>query len=271
MTAFAWDPVQYNRFGDERGRPFDDLLARVTPAGDPHLVVDLGCGPGQLTASLLSRWPASSVIGVDSSAEMIVAAEQVRAGLPDAHARRWHLAQADLRDWAPPRPVDVLISNATLQWVPGHLDLLAGWVACLAPGGWLAVQVPGNHEAPSHAILRELRHSSRWAPLVGPDVAPGLDRRMAVAEPAAYLAALAAAGCTTDVWETTYLHVLPGEDAVLEWVRGTGARPTLAALPEASRAEFEAEYGARLREAYPRREFGTVLPFRRIFVVARRP
>lgn len=269
VAEFSWDPVQYNRFSDERGRPFADLLGRVVLDRQPGLVVDLGCGSGELTAGLLTRWPAASVIGVDSSAEMIAAAERLRRSLPPADAARLRFIEADLSSWTPPGPVDVITSNAALQWVPGHLELLPTLMDRLAPGGRLAVQVPGNHDAPAHALLRELRRTPRWSRLVGPNVAPGLDRRLAVAEPADYLATLARAGFAADVWETTYLHLLTGEDAVLQWMRGTGARPTLAALPDdPTRAAFEADYAALLRDAYPPQPFGTVMPFRRLFLVS---
>ena len=53
------------------------------------------------------------------------------------------------------------------------------------------------------------------------------------------------------MWETTYLHVLRGPDPVFTWVSGTGARPTLQALPDDLRPQFEAEFKARLAAAYP--------------------
>lgn len=225
----------------------------------PQSVVDLGCGPGDRTSTLLDRWPTATVLGIDSSAEMVEAAA--------AHAvpGRLSFAQADVRDWRPGRPVDVLLSNATFQWVPDHLDLLPSLVAALAPAGWLAFQVPANFAGPTHALLAELRQDARWRGKVG----AGADRALAVHEPETYLAALAELGLTVDVWETTYLHVLTGKDAVLEWTKGTALRPVLAALDDAEQAEFLDEYAARLRSAYAERGYGTVLPFRRIFVVAR--
>jgi trans-aconitate 2-methyltransferase len=183
---------------------------------------------------------------------------------------RLSFLEADLRGWTAPGPVDVLVTNATLQWVPGHLDLLPALVAALAPDGVLALQVPHNFDAPSHTLLHELREEPRWAPLVGDAVAPALGRAAASGSAAEYLAVLAAAGCDVEAWETTYLHVLPGDDPVLEWMRGTGARPTLQALPADARAAFEREYAGRLRRAYPAQPFGTVLPFRRVFAVATR-
>lgn len=263
-AATRWDPRQYARFSGERERPFGDLLARVSPGSEPGLVVDLGCGPGTLTAGLARRWPGAEVVGVDSSPEMIA---QARGLTTD----RLGFVEADLRSWSPPRAVDVLVTNATLQWVPGHLDLLPRWVAALAPGGVLALQVPANFDAPSHLLLHRLRNSRRWRAVVGDDVAPALARAAASWAAADYLEVLAGQGCAVQAWETTYLHVLAGRDPVLEWMRGAGARPTLQALPDGDRAAFEQEYAALLGEAYPPRPFGTVLPFRRVFATAVRP
>lgn len=258
-----WDPAQYLHFADERSRPFFDLLGRVR-ADSPGLVVDLGCGPGQLTATLASRWPGAEVRGIDNSAEMIEAAsELVRSG--GGSAGRLSFALADVSQWQPDRPVDVIVSNAVLQWVPDHLDLLPRWAAALSEGGWLAFQLPGNFDQPSHAVLRELAGSQRWRPLLG-DVQ--LNRQ--AADPGQYLDLLARAGCEVDAWETTYLHVLQGIDPVLDWYKGTGLRPALAALPDSLVPDFLADYGARVREAYPAAPYGTVLPFRRVFVVATR-
>ncbi|WP_141014504.1 methyltransferase domain-containing protein [Nocardioides sambongensis] len=261
-----WDPQRYLTYADERGRPFVDLIARIDadPAEGVASVVDLGCGPGNLTALLARRWPRAGVTGVDSSPEMIARARSEVPGLD--------FRVADLRDWIadPGRgPVDVLVSNATLQWVPGHLDLLPALVAAVRPGGWLALQVPGNFEQPSHTLLEEVadlpahREHTRGA------------ARPAAHDAATYLDALAALGCAVDAWETTYLHVLRGEDPVFTWVSGTAARPVLQALPDELRPGFVEAYKARLRASYPMvrvgDEPGVVLPFRRVFAVARVP
>jgi trans-aconitate 2-methyltransferase len=256
----AWDPGTYLRFGDERARPFVDLLARVGVA-TPRTVVDLGCGEGALTASLAQRWPGARVTGVDSSATMLAAA--ATHAVPGSV----EFAVGDVRDWRPTGPVDVLVSNAVLHWVPGHDRLLAEWTSHLSPGGWLAVQVPGNFGAPTHTLLGELCRSARWADQVG-DVPRGSD---SVLEPAGYFDVLTTGGLSADVWETTYLHVLSGADPVLSWVRSTQLRPVLARLGEDDAAEFTASYAAALREAYPVRADGTtLLPFRRIFAVGHR-
>jgi len=250
------------QFRGERSRPFFDLLAQVErmPApAKPRAVADLGCGAGDLTALLAERWPSARLWGVDSSAEMIVAA--AKHAIPD----RLTFVLGDLGHWTPPEPLDVLIANASLQWVPDHPALLERLTSALAPGGVLGFQVPGNFEQPSHLALEKLRSAPRWASRL--EALP----RAAIESPARYLARLAELGLTAEVWETTYWHVLKGEDPVLRWTTGTTLRPLLAALDEAARSELLAEYGALLREAYPPMPFvGTPFPFRRVFAVARR-
>jgi trans-aconitate 2-methyltransferase len=254
-----WDPGQYRRFGDERSRPFFDLTGRIATA-DPRQVLDLGCGPGELTASLAGRWPGARVTGVDNSEAMIEAARQL-----DPADGRLSFTLGDVATWTPDAPPDVLVANAVLQWLPDQLGVLDRWAALVADGGWLAVQLPGNYDQPGHLIMRELASSVRWKVRLG-----GLVLNRQAMNPADYLETLVAAGCEADVWETTYLHVLPGENPVLEWYKGTGLRPVIDALPPAEVAEFLAEYGALVREAYPAGPHGTVLPFRRVFMVARR-
>ena len=262
QTSHTWDPERYLTYADERGRPFVDLVGRID-ADAPRVVVDLGCGPGNLTRLLKERWPDARVSGVDSSPEMIEAASAIEDVT-------WEVG--DVRDWARRdplalhEPVDVLVSNATLQWVPDHLELLPGLLDRLQPGGWLAFQVPGNFDEPSHTTRTELASREPYAEHVR-------DARVPTShEPADYTRLLLDLGCEVDAWETTYLHVLTGDDPVFAWVSGTGARPTLQALPDDLRPLFEEEFKAALREAYPADAAGRViLPFRRIFVVARKP
>src|SRR6201992_1218751 len=193
-----WDAGQYLRFGGERARPFFDLVAQVG-ATSPGYVADLGCGPGNLTAALARRWPEATVVGVDSSPEMIATAQAaiensargLAAGFaagspgggggggapmrgvpggsaPGGSTASLSFALGDVWDWRPARPVDVLVCNAVLQWVPGHDELLLRWAGMLAPGGGLASQLPRNCHQPSHEIVKEMAGSARWrAPLAG--------------------------------------------------------------------------------------------------------
>ncbi|WP_236796187.1 trans-aconitate 2-methyltransferase [Amycolatopsis sp. GM8] len=253
-----WDPAKYLDYADQRGRPFYELLGRVGAVA-PRRVVDLGCGPGNLTKSLPSRWPSAILEASDSSPEMVAAAQA--AGVP-AEVR-------DVHDWKPAPDTDVVLSNAVLQWVPDHRDLLRRWAGELPSGAWCAMQVPGNFGAPSHALIRELASSPAWAPVLEPVVFRGDET---VGEPQEYADLFADAGCQVDAWETTYVQRLDGPDPVLEWVSGTALRPIRAALDDASWTRFRAELAPLLAQAYPARADGTTwFGFRRIFAVARVP
>jgi trans-aconitate 2-methyltransferase len=249
-----WNPDVYLAFADHRGRPFFDLLSRVG-AEKPRRVVDLGCGPGNLTATLMQRWPEAAVEAWDSSPEMVKAARE--RGV-DAHV-------GDVRSWAPQPDTDVVVSNATLQWVPEHAELLVRWAAELEPGSWIAMQVPGNFDAPSHRAVRELARRDKWSePLQDFPFREGQ-----VDNPSGYAALLADAGCAVDAWETTYIHDLSGEHPVLEWITGTALRPVKSRLSTGQWEQFRQELIPMLDAAYPARADGkTFFPFRRIFVVA---
>lgn len=253
----TWDSSRYELFHDERARPFLDLLGRVPNQGVAR-AVDLGCGSGKLTRRILLRWPEAEVTGVDSSAEMLGAAES---------GGRLRFERSDLATYTPAggEPVDLILSNAALHWVDHHEPLLDRLVSFLAPGGTLAVQMPANFDASSHVLLGETIADGPWSERLA-----GTMRRHAVHPLPVYVDRLLAAGLTVDAWETVYLHLLHGDDAVLTWVSGTALRPVLTLLDAGERERFTAEYGARLRAAYPRNAHGTLFPFRRIFFVARK-
>ncbi|GAA4927691.1 methyltransferase domain-containing protein [Actinoplanes utahensis] len=242
-----WDPAVYRRFGAERSRPFFDLVRQIG-AENPRTVVDLGCGPGELTRTLADRWPSARITGIDSSPEMIEKA----AGPGPVEFRL-----GDIADWHPGPDVDVVVTNAALQWVDGHPAMLARWAAAMPAGAWIAMQVPGNFGSPAHQAVREL------AP-IGLDGDPVLDA-------AGYAELLTGAGAAVDAWETTYLHMLPAgaEHPVLRWLEGTTLRPIRAALEEREWAAFRAELAARVAADHPERHGLVAFPFRRIFVVAR--
>jgi trans-aconitate 2-methyltransferase len=266
MAMADWSPEHYLRFVDERSRPFTELLSRVP--GDVTSVVDLGCGPGHLSGVLRARWPGASLVGVDASPAMI---DRARADDPGGT-----YLLGDVRDHAAggvTDDADLVVSNATLQWVPGYRALLRG-LADRARRAF-AFSVPGNHDAPSHVLLRTVAAREPFADVVGP-----VERR-AVGDPADHLADLARPGWDVDVWETTYTHVLPDADdgthPVLRWISATGAQPVLHALDAhdavhgtALRTLFDGELAAELAAAYPRTPHGTLLAFRRVFAVARR-
>lgn len=253
-----WDPGKYLDYADLRGRPFHDLVARIGhPA--PRRVVDLGCGPGNLTKTLALRWPGAVLEASDNSPEMVAAARE--AGI-DAE-------NVDVRDWSPREDTDVVVTNAVLQWVPEHRDLLRKWVAALPSGAWLAMQVPGNLNAPSHVLMRQLAASGEWAERLR---GANLRDADAVDDPIDYANLFAELGCRVDAWETTYAQRLTGTDAVLEWITGTALRPVKAVLGDAEWTRFRAQLAPMLDEVYPPRPDSTTwFPFRRVFAVATIP
>lgn len=259
MTATAWDPAQYERYKAYRDRPALDLMAQIPADLEPREIWDLGCGAGEHAALLKRRHPAARVHGLDSSPEM----------LARARARSGEVAWVEgaFETWTPSTPPDLIFTNAALQWSPDSGALLQRFAAALAPGGVIACQVPMSHSAPWYDLLRETIAEPAWAGQLA-----GVRGVQPVPSPETCWDLLAPLCAHVDVWTTTYLHALSGEDPVVEWMRGTGLRPYLQALSsETGQARFLDAYRARVSRAFPRRPDGTTLfPFPRLFVLARR-
>ncbi len=253
----TWDPTQYLRYGGERLRPALDLLARID-RDEPARVVDLGCGPGNVTTLLRRRWPAADITGIDGSSAML---DRARGDVPDC---RFELG--DFGTWSPARPVDVIYSNAALHWLGDHAALFPRLFGTLARGGVMAVQMPGMHAAPIRALQHQVAAHGPWAEkLKGVGAAPP------VLDLPAYYDLLRPLAASVDLWETTYLHQLQGEDAAVQWALGTSLRPFLDPLEEPLRTQFLTAYTNAVRPHYPTRPDGaTLLPFRRLFLIATR-
>ncbi len=257
-TKVDWDADQYLRFEDERTRPSLDLIQRVNLDAPAHCI-DLGCGPGNSTELVAARFPQAEVTGLDSSPDMI---EKARKRLP-----RLSFALANLAEWSADSRYDLIFANAVLQWLPGHAALFPRLAAALKPGGVLAVQMPNNLTEPSHVAMAETAAEGPWAKRL----ARATDVKALIGSFSAYRRWLAAAGCTVDLWQTTYVHALNGPDAIVEWFKSTGLKPYLDPLPVDEREAFLARYRERIAQAYPTEPDGKVLlRFPRLFVVATR-
>lgn len=251
----TWSAKQYTLFEAQRTRPVRDLVAAIGPS-QARRAIDLGCGPGNSTEVLAGRFPDAQVTGLDSSADMLAEARQ---RLPHVQ-----FELADIAEWAAAAPVDVILANASLQWLPDHAALYPRLIAQLALGGTLAVQTPDNLEEPSHRLAREVAAQGPWASRIGGLALP--DRHA----PAYYYELLEPHCSSVDVWRTTYLHPLAGgHQAVVDWFKGSALRPYLQKLEEGEQAQFLAAYLDRIEAAYPALADGTVLlPFPRLFIVA---
>lgn len=253
----SWSATQYSLFEQQRTRPVRDLVAAI-PLASAHAAVDLGCGPGNSTEVLAERFPDATVTGLDSSDDML---RDARQRLPNVA-----FELADIGAWNPAQTYDVILANASLQWVPDHAALYPRLVSRLNAGGVLAVQTPDNLEEPAHRLAREIAASSEWASRIGGVTHP--DRH-----PAAYYFELLRPHCAeVDVWRTTYHHPLVGgHGAVVEWFKGSALRPYLQKLDEAAQQAFLETYLRAISQAYPALDDGTVLlPFPRLFIVATR-
>ena len=250
-----WNPTQYLRYGNERLRPALDLMARIH-IDSPDTVFDLGCGTGTITGILKERWPDADVTGVDSSASMLERTVDVETGVNWQHA--------DLNGWQPNLPTDVVYSNAALHWLDGHEHLFPRLMGAVKPGGVLAVQMPENFSAPSHTSIADTVRDGDWHERLGP-----FQREQPVADPAFYYDLISPLSSSIDMWETTYMHILEGDDPIVEWTKGTMLRPLLDNLSEEEGVAFLASYSEKVAKAYPHRADGkTVFPFKRLFIVA---
>ena len=254
----SWDAALYGRYSGERMRPALDLLNGLPQDLHPNRVIDLGCGTGEITATLKERWPKADVIGLDSAATMLANAR----GLSGAVT--W--VETDIAAWQPEQPLDLIFSNAALQWLDRHEVLFPRLMTALGKGGVLAVQMSRNFDAPSHRLMRETAEESPWR-----DRLRNILRAEPVMPPERYYDLLAPLAEEIEIWETEYLHILDGDTPVLDWVRGTGLRPLLDVLTDPDeRAHFIERYQGKLANTYPRRSDGrTLFPFRRLFMVAR--
>jgi trans-aconitate 2-methyltransferase len=263
LKAPTWDANLYLKFVDARLRPALDLMGRLDPgnaARPGHAIYDLGCGAGNITRILAERFPGPPVIGVDSSEEMLAKA---RSQTVDKHVS---FTKGDLAEFKPDVPPGILYSNAAYQWVENHIDYFPGLLKLLPSGGQLAIQMPRNHEAPSHALMKKAAEMGPWR-----DKLAKVGGIRTVWEPARYYDVLKPLCSDLEVWESIYQQPLTGKDPVAQYTAGTGLRPYMEALSKEEGTAYYEIYARLLAEAYPTRSDGiTLFPFRRLFIVARR-
>ena len=257
----TWSAAQYTAFEDERTRPVRDLL-NAAPDFEPGTAVDLGCGPGNSTQVLAQRFPDTRIRGIDSSEDMIAAA---RRRLPAvdfdvAEIGAWIKASAEQR-------FDLILANAVLHWVPDHAVVFPALSARLTARGVLAVQMPDNLGEPAQLLMREIAGDGPWCR----KIAAGGEPRVALQSAGWYYQLLRSGCARVDVWRTTYYHSLAGENAIVEWFKGSGLRPFLDPLDAAERSAYLARYTEAVKAAYaPLPDGSVLLPFPRLFIVARR-
>jgi trans-aconitate 2-methyltransferase len=253
-----WNAGQYLKFEDERTRPAADLLRRV-PLSEIANGVDIGCGPGNSTELLTTRYPSAQILGLDSSPDMLAKAQQ---RLPQVS-----FEEADIATWNPDGHFDLIFANAVLQWLPDHSNLLNRLASLLTSGGCLAVQMPNNLNEPSHRLMEQVALEGPWSG----KLFDASQTREKIGSFEDYYTCLRQAGCSVDIWQTTYVHPLDGAPAIVEWLKSTGLKPYLDPLSPDEQAEYLRRYQAEIANAYPAQQDGKVLlRFPRLFIVAQR-
>ncbi len=256
-SLLHWDAELYLRFEAERALPAHDLIAKIE--GAPRRVFDLGCGPATSTQLLVEHFPNATVVGVDSSAGMLAKA---RRRLPQVE---FHLA--DIADWRPDEPADLIFADSALQWLEAHEILFPRLMERLAPGGVLAVQMPDNRQEPSHALMRLIAADGPWSDRL----VPVAKTRAVIATHTDYYRWLRPASQSLEIWQTTYVHPVHGVEAIVDWFRGSALRPFLAPLRPHEREDFLARYARELAENYEVEPDGRVLfLYPRLFLIARK-
>ena len=258
-----WNPEQYRRFAAERAQPFHDLLALVEP-GEISRAVDLGCGPGELTALAASQLAVDEMIGIDNSPAMLAKAnDHVAPGVRFEHG--------DLSEWTSDGNVDLVLAAASLQWVPDHAAVIARWTSALRLGGQIAIQVPANADMPSHSVARRVAEREPYLSMFGPQGPPIDPVQAYVLQPERYAQILFDLGYERqNVRLQVYPHVLPSTRHVVEWVRGTMLTRFEKRLDHDSFEAFVADYEAELLQELGEHE-PHFFPFRRILIWGRQP
>lgn len=255
----SWNPNIYDLYKDYRDRPALDLMLRIPEGVAPREIWDLGCGTGEQAALLAARHPQATVHGLDSSADMLAAARRRPVAVD------W--MQGDIAGFAPPAAPDLIYTNAALQWLGGHAQLFPRLASLLAPEGVLACQMPTAFDADWYVALRQTAGEPRWAGRL--DAVRSVQPTASLAD---YYDWLSPYCDRIDIWATTYLHLLEGDDPMVDWMRGAGLRPYLDALVDpVEQAAFLDAYRARLAGVLRARPDGvTLFPFPRLFIVAQR-
>ncbi len=258
-----WNPEQYRRFAAERALPFHDLLALIEP-GAIQRAVDLGCGPGELTALAAEQIGAGEMIGIDNSQAMLD-----QTAVHESSAVRFEYG--DIGSWTSTGDCDLVLAAASLQWVPDHAEVIARWTRALGDGGQIAIQVPANADMPSHAVARRVAEREPFLSMFGPAGPPVDPVQAHVLRPEEYAQILFDLGFERQhVRLQVYPHVLPSSRHVVEWVRGTMLTRFEKVLDPASFDAFVAAYETELLGELGDHE-PYFFPFRRILMWARLP
>ena len=252
-----WNPKQYEKFLKDRTRPAIDLVNRLEEFA-PNSILDLGCGPGNSTKVLKDKFPKAKILGADNSDEML---EKARGLYPDIEFINLD-ANGDLHEVN--EMFDIVFSNACIQWLPNHKELLPKLMTLLSSNGVLAIQIPMQREHPVHMIINELANTTKWSDKITPRQYNNLTTEE-------YFDVLSDISNDYEIWETTYCHRMPSYESIIEWYKGTGLRTYLEQLTESDADNFINDVYNELKQRYKKQKNGEILfRFPRLFFMARK-
>jgi trans-aconitate 2-methyltransferase len=253
-----WNPDLYLKYNRERLQPSIDLVSRIT-VDRPDTIIDIGCGPGNSTQILVQRWPEARIVGIDNSPSMIEKAKK------DYPRQEWMLCDAG-KDEIPGK-FDIVFSNATIQWIPDHENVLKKFYNLLNENGLIAVQIPMFWDMPIGKSIAGIAESHRWSLST-----KGVKELFTIHNYHFYYDHLSVLFKMVDIWETHYMHSMESHTSILEMIRSTGMKPFLERLEdEKDREDFEELVLKKIISDYPLQADGKVIfPFKRLFFVAKK-
>jgi trans-aconitate 2-methyltransferase len=253
-----WNPDRYLKFKNERTQPSIDLVSRIDFA-DPKTIIDFGCGPGNSTQVLVNRWPKARIIGLDNSPAMIAKARK------DYPEQEWVLA--DAASYEPDVKVDIVFSNAAIQWIPNHKKLINKFYNLLSDNGIVAVQMPQFWDMPVGKIIKKVSKDSRW--ISQTEKASKLIR---IHDYSFYYNRLYVLFKKVEIWETYYMHTLDSQMSIIDMIISTGMKPYLEKLDsDEAKREFIDEVLKGIQKFYSLQKDGKVIfPFKRLFFISRK-
>ena len=252
-----WNPIQYEKFLKDRTQPAIDLVNRLEEYA-PNSILDLGCGPGNSTKVLKDKFPSAKITGADNSDEML---EKARGLYPDTEFISLD-ANGDL--YKINEKFDIVFSNACIQWLPNHKELLPKMMTLLKPNGILAIQIPMQREHPVHIIINELENTAKWSDKITPRQYNNLTTEE-------YFDVLSDISNDFEIWETTYCHRMPSYESIIEWYKGTGLHPYLEQLDKSDAADFVNDVFVKLKQRYKMQKNGEILfRFPRLFFIVKK-
>jgi trans-aconitate 2-methyltransferase len=256
MNNKDWNPDLYLKFDKERIQPSIDLVSRIK-IDNPSRIIDIGCGPGNSTQVLFQAWPDSTITGVDNSPAMI---EKAKKDYPN---QNWEILDAGKDEIQ--GTFDIVFSNATIQWIPNHADLLKKLHGILNEKGLIAIQIPLFWDMPIGKAIIKTAGENRWD-----SATKGVNELFTIHNYSYYFDQLSQLYCSVDIWETSYMHIMDSHFSILEMIRSTGLRPYLDRLEtEKEKKDFEEQVLIEINKDYPEQKNGKVIfPFKRLFFIA---